>query len=56
VATQEAVPDEPILIKPYSEKVPLSSEIAKFPLIFYKQVGVPPQIAKIMKVKRKDVG
>jgi hypothetical protein len=30
VATQEAVPDEPLLIKPYSEKVPLSSEIAKF--------------------------
>jgi hypothetical protein len=38
VATQEAVPDEPILIKPYSEKVPLSSEIAKFPL-FFLQTG-----------------
>jgi hypothetical protein len=30
IATQEAVPDEPLLIKPYSEKAPLSSEFAKF--------------------------
>ena len=29
-ATQEAVPDEPLIIKPYSEKVPLSREIAIF--------------------------